>query len=93
VKRFYADDSAATSVKVGYCQASYKRKTPEQRCTGVFFRPQICRLQISRMADWPLNVGRMKSAIFECRVTAREIGTPNMADWHPPYGPRPTEVS
>ncbi|WP_223165144.1 hypothetical protein, partial [Massilia frigida] len=28
VKRFYADDSAATSVKVGYRQASYKRKTP-----------------------------------------------------------------
>jgi hypothetical protein len=39
VKRFYADDSAATSVKVGYRQASYKRKTP-QKC-GVFFRPQI----------------------------------------------------
>jgi hypothetical protein len=28
VKRSYADDSAATSVKVGYRQASYKRKTP-----------------------------------------------------------------
>ena len=28
VKRDYADDSAATSVKVGYRQASYKRKTP-----------------------------------------------------------------
>jgi hypothetical protein len=41
VKRFYADDSAATSVKVGYCQASYKRKTPEQRCIGVFFRLEI----------------------------------------------------
>ena len=39
VKRFYADDSAATSVKVGYRQASYKRKTP-QKC-GVFFRPQF----------------------------------------------------
>ena len=39
VKRFYADDSAATSVKVGYRQASYKKKTP-QKC-GVFFRPQI----------------------------------------------------
>jgi hypothetical protein len=40
VKRFCAADSAATSVKVGYRQASYKRKTP-QKC-GVFFRPQIC---------------------------------------------------
>jgi hypothetical protein len=39
VKRDYADDSAATSVKVGYRQASYKRKTPEQKCLGVFFRP------------------------------------------------------
>ncbi|WP_223164767.1 hypothetical protein, partial [Massilia mucilaginosa] len=28
VKRFYADDSAATSVKVGHRQASYKKKTP-----------------------------------------------------------------
>jgi hypothetical protein len=39
VKRAYADDSAATSVKVGYRQASYKKKTP-QKC-GVFFRPEI----------------------------------------------------
>ena len=37
VKRLCADDSAATSVKVGYRQASYKRKTPEQKCLGVFF--------------------------------------------------------
>ena len=36
VKRFYADDSAATSVKVGHRQASYNEKTPH-RC-GVFFR-------------------------------------------------------
>jgi hypothetical protein len=36
VKRYYADDSAATSVKVGYRQASYKEKT-QQRC-WVFFR-------------------------------------------------------
>jgi hypothetical protein len=28
VKRLCADDSAATSVKVGYRQASYKRKSP-----------------------------------------------------------------
>ena len=39
VKRYYADDSAATSVKVGYRQASYKRKTP-QKC-GVFFVPKF----------------------------------------------------
>ncbi|WP_206752985.1 hypothetical protein, partial [Massilia aquatica] len=39
VKRFYADDSAATSVKVGHRQASYKKKTP-QKC-GVFFRPRF----------------------------------------------------
>jgi CheY-like chemotaxis protein len=30
VKRLCADDSAATSVKVGYRQASYKRKTPAE---------------------------------------------------------------
>jgi hypothetical protein len=29
VKRFYADDSAATSVKVGYRQASYLRNPAE----------------------------------------------------------------
>ena len=39
VKRDYADDSAATSVKVGYRQASYSEKTP-QKC-GVFFRLDI----------------------------------------------------
>ena len=39
VKRDYADDSAATSVKVGYRQASYREKTP-QKC-GVFFRLEI----------------------------------------------------
>src|SRR6478735_7163672 len=36
VKRDYADDSAATSVKVGYRQASYKRKTPSEMA-GFFF--------------------------------------------------------
>ena len=40
VKQLCADDSAATSVKVGYRQASYSEKTP-QRC-GVFFRLSIC---------------------------------------------------
>ena len=30
VKRYYADDSAATSVKVGYRQASYKKETPAE---------------------------------------------------------------
>ena len=42
VKRYYADDSAATSVKVGYRQASYKKKNPG-RNAGVFFRLEICR--------------------------------------------------
>jgi hypothetical protein len=37
VKRFYADDSAATSVKVGYRQASYKRKTPLAFAPAGFF--------------------------------------------------------
>jgi hypothetical protein len=35
VKRYYADDSAATSVKVGYRQASYKEK-PQAEMPGVF---------------------------------------------------------
>jgi hypothetical protein len=30
VKRYYADDSAATSVKVGHRQASYKEKAPAE---------------------------------------------------------------
>ncbi|MEC5164243.1 hypothetical protein RCH08_005433, partial [Janthinobacterium sp. CG_S6] len=34
------DDSAATSVKVGYRQACYIKKAP-QRC-GAFFRPHFC---------------------------------------------------
>jgi hypothetical protein len=36
VKRLCADDSAATSVKVGYRQASYKRKTPCRNAWGFF---------------------------------------------------------
>ena len=36
VKRLCADDSAATSVKVGHRQASYKRKTPA-KMWGIFF--------------------------------------------------------
>src|SRR4051812_20239398 len=35
VKRLCADDSAATSVKVGYRQASYKKKA-QQRCWAFF---------------------------------------------------------
>jgi hypothetical protein len=35
VKRYYADDSAATSVKVGHRQASYKEK-PQAEMPGVF---------------------------------------------------------
>ena len=36
VKRLCADDSAATSVKVGYRQASYKRETPYRDVRGFF---------------------------------------------------------
>ena len=37
VKRAYADDSAATSVKVGYRQASYIRKPLPMIWSGLFF--------------------------------------------------------
>ena len=43
VKRLCADDSAATSVKVGYRQASYlgsernPERNPMQKCVGFFF--------------------------------------------------------
>ena len=40
VKRYYADDSAATSVKVGYRQASYSEK-PRTAMYGVFLRPHF----------------------------------------------------
>ena len=36
VKRFSADDSADTRVKVGHCQAFIALKTPSQK-DGVFF--------------------------------------------------------
>jgi hypothetical protein len=36
VKRLCADDSAATSVKVGYRQASYKRKPHLPSADGAF---------------------------------------------------------
>ena len=61
VKRFYADDSAATSVKVGYCQASYKRKTP-QKC-GVFFRLEICGEPRGR-----IHIGGLASALRYANV-------------------------
>jgi hypothetical protein len=38
VKRSYADDSAATSVKVGYRQASYSEKPRCSMSIGVFLR-------------------------------------------------------
>ena len=41
VKRDYADDSAATSVKVGYRQASYRKKP--RRNVGFFFVPRKVR--------------------------------------------------
>ena len=49
VKRLCADDSAATSVKVGYRQASYKKKTPAEM-VGVFFRLSLCWRQSSSVA-------------------------------------------
>jgi hypothetical protein len=38
VKQLCADDSAATSVKVGYRQASYIKKAPSNDLVGAFFR-------------------------------------------------------
>jgi hypothetical protein len=38
VKRLYADDSAATSVKVGYRQASYLEKAPSGEIRLGLFR-------------------------------------------------------
>jgi hypothetical protein len=38
VKQLCADDSAATSVKVGYRQASYKEKAPSGDPVGAFLR-------------------------------------------------------
>ena len=50
VKRFYADDSAATSVKVGYRQASYIKKAPSSDLVGAFFRLLI-RMDVKKGAD------------------------------------------
>jgi hypothetical protein len=41
VKRFCADDSAATSVKVGYRQASYIKKARQVILAGFFAFAQI----------------------------------------------------
>ncbi|MDP3672198.1 MAG: hypothetical protein Q8R69_21235, partial [Telluria sp.] len=41
VKRLCADDSAATSVKVGYRQASYMKKPRQIRLSGFFFVPDL----------------------------------------------------
>ena len=41
VKQLCADDSAATSVKVGYRQASYIKKAPSNDLVGAFFRPYL----------------------------------------------------
>ena len=38
VKQLCADDSAATSVKVGYRQASYTKKPLPENLVGAFFR-------------------------------------------------------
>jgi hypothetical protein len=42
VKQLCADDSAATSVKVGYRQASYKEKAPSGDPVGAFLRLYVC---------------------------------------------------
>jgi hypothetical protein len=42
VKRLCADDSAATSVKVGYRQASYKEKTRSGMSGFFFVRQNAC---------------------------------------------------
>jgi hypothetical protein len=47
VKRYYADDSAATSVKVGYRQASYKEKAPAEML-GFFFVCRFCNLAVTK---------------------------------------------
>jgi hypothetical protein len=49
VKRAYADDSAATSVKVGYRQASYMKKP--RRNVGFFFVRSFVIGPGRRMAD------------------------------------------
>ncbi|WP_426212713.1 hypothetical protein, partial [Massilia sp. TWP1-3-3] len=51
VKRYYADDSAATSVKVGYRQASYIKKP--RRNVGFFFVQGF-------VVDVPANVGNVE---------------------------------
>ncbi|WP_426103926.1 hypothetical protein, partial [Massilia sp. TSP1-1-2] len=60
VKRYYADDSAATSVKVGYRQASYIKKP--RRNVGFFFVRKSTQSKRQRV---PL--GRMKSAMLASR--------------------------
>jgi hypothetical protein len=49
VKQLCADDSAATSVKVGYRQASYIKKPPSDDSVGGFFSPKdlLGKLQIA----------------------------------------------
>ena len=50
VKQLCADDSAATSVKVGYRQASYIKKAPSNDLVGAFFRPSVTRIDVKKGA-------------------------------------------
>jgi hypothetical protein len=56
VKRFCADDSAATSVKVGYRQASYKEKPPPVIRWGffAFLCTSLVGIGLARFAYTPL---------------------------------------
>jgi hypothetical protein len=59
VKRLCADDSAATSVKVGYRQASYKKKTPAEML-GFFF---VC---------WYYTAPRLRKAMVKTHGDRRQ---------------------
>ena len=56
VKQLCADDSAATSVKVGYRQASYIKKAPSSDLVGAFFRSDETSMILWR------HVGRISEA-------------------------------
>ena len=70
MKRLRADDSAATSVKVGYRQATIL-KTPDQDLAGGF---SFVRRSNSR-ADWRSVNGRISEA--ELRTGSVSLAAPN----------------
>ena len=55
VKRYYADDSAATSVKVGYRQASYKKETPAEMSGFFFVRKKVLTGALKHGAALPID--------------------------------------